>query len=255
MRPLSSALCCAFVATLISTTQARTPRKPRLYDCQGKLQTAIEKYEKRKFGDARTILDEVKLQCAGHQAMDSVLYYLGMTMLRTKKGDEARSEFQQLVRDYGTSPFYEEAQFRIGHSSLIGSNSFDRDQSGTKEAIRELSSFLDSYGESTFADSARAYLEEAREKLAKKQFMNARHYEKIDQYEAAVVYYKILVSEFPESKLIPDAKLAMAENLIKVNRLSEASDLLEELAEGSATKEITQRVQALRASMKAVTKE
>ncbi|MBD3344539.1 MAG: outer membrane protein assembly factor BamD [Chitinivibrionales bacterium] len=216
------------------------------YNCSERFEKVKKKFEKGKYGDVKNICDDIRLNCHGHNVMDSVIYYLAKAQMLTKNPDEAKVEFQQIVRDYPNSPFAEEARFRIGQCSLLDSKSFERDQATTKEAIRELRRFVISYPQSPFADSAKVYYSQAIEKLAKKEFSNARFYEKIDEYEAAVVYYKVLINEFPESKYVPEAKLNMVEDLMKVNRETEAQAILEDLLNSEIGNEIRGKAEALK---------
>jgi outer membrane protein assembly factor BamD len=225
---------------------ASPKRKARtLYNCSKKIQEAVQRFSKRRYGDVQVTLADVKFQCSGHDAMDTVVFYLGKSLMMLKRTEEAITEFEELVRDFPNSPFAGEARFRIGHCSLIGSGRYDRDQAGTRDAIRELTEFAEANPDSPFADSARAYVKECREKLARKEFMNARFYEKIDEYESAVVYYKVFLEEYADSKLIPEVKLSMAENLLKINRITEARETIDELVNGDYDETVKNKARAI----------
>jgi outer membrane protein assembly factor BamD len=141
------------------------------------------------------------------------------------------------VRDFGQSPFEEESRYRIGYSSAAGSLDFQHDQTTTKDAIRELGEFIEMNPASRYVDSAKASLGECRDKLAKKEFMNARFYEKTSELEAAIVYYKVVLDEYPECQYVPEAMLSMAEDLVKMNRTGEARDVLRELVDSNHSDE------------------
>lgn len=209
------------------TVSAKPTKK--VFNCPAKIAAAAQSFKKKRFLDVETILAEVKQQCAGSQNLDSVYYLLGSTYLITKKPDEARLEYQLLIRDFSSSPFADESRFRIGHTMMLAAPSFERAQDLTHDAIREFQSFLESYPQSPFADSAKIYLLECQEKIAYKEFMNARFYERINKYEAAIIYFKSFIETFPDSKYLPQARLHMAINFSKVNRASEAIVLLDEL--------------------------
>ncbi|MBD3392133.1 MAG: outer membrane protein assembly factor BamD [Chitinivibrionales bacterium] len=209
-----------------ATDAAWRSRRKKRYDCSARLARALVKYDKGRFGDVKTILTDTKYQCGGHSAMDSILYYLGMAHLQSRSANEAKLEFERLINDFPNSPFAEEAAFRIGHCSYLSSNPPARDQSTTRDAIRELTNFLDRHPESALADSAKKYLHKSREKLAEKAFNTARFYEKIDKYEAAVVYYRALIDEYPESEYVMESRLATARCLARVARAVEARDEL-----------------------------
>jgi outer membrane protein assembly factor BamD len=243
-------LCCIVVAMLSGCASSAKVKKGRSYDCTLRVSQAISKYSKNRFGDVQSIIEDVKYQCSGHSVMDTALYYLSMSYFRTKKYVEAKAQFERLARDYPNSVFADEAQYRAAMSLYKQSNPSDRDQMETRDAIRLLVDFSESNPESNYADSARIYATEGREKLALKEFNNARFYEKVNQSEAAVVYYKVLIQQYPDSKYAPTAMLNMAEILLKLNRYDEARTILDELEGNEKNSEIMKKVKALRSKLK-----
>ena len=243
------------IATLLAVSSAigapeKEKKKTRRFDCRERVEKAIARYEKGRYNDVRTKLDEVRYQCGGHSVMDTVLYYLGMAHLRGKQPLEAKGHFERLVQHYPNSVFAREALFRIGHAGFLESNPYNRDQTETRRAIRELRVFIETYPESPLVDSARIYLDKCNDKLAHKQYSSARFYHRIDEYEAAIVYYRTLVEEYPRSAYVGESKLYMAQALAKINRGGEALSVVEELLEGDYREEIRRKARQLRASLK-----
>ncbi len=212
------------VLSLSSSVEAR---KKKPYDCSAKIARAFRQFEKKRYGDVKTILDEVKMNCSGHASLDTALYYLGKSYLMTKQPVQASLEFEVLVQDYPNSAFNEEGHFLLGICRFKQSPSYEKDQAKTRDAIRELEEFVEVFPQSRFTDSANVLLRECREKLVKKEFVNARFYDKIDQFEAANVYYKLIVSEYPQSSYVTECKLSVARNLVRLSRGKEAKDVLD----------------------------
>jgi outer membrane assembly lipoprotein YfiO len=246
MKNHKTALVFAMVAVFAVTLTASAAKQKKLYDCAGKIQKAIEKYNKKKYLDCQDILTEVLAQCPGYSAYDTAMYYQAKSMLMTKKYEEAKTAFDRLATTYPNSPFYEEVYYRIGQCMFLESSSPDLDQAVTRDAQGRLKDFCESFPKSSYGDSARALLGQSEDKLAEKEFMNARFYEKIEQYEAAVVYHRIVIQDFPKSKLVPQAMLAMAEDLVKANRLGEAAAVLDDLSGRSNDDAILKKVTALK---------
>ena len=225
-------------------------KSKKLYDCNGKFIKAKEKYFKKKYFEANNILTEVLSNCPGHDAYDSMLYFQAKTLLGLKKYQDAKTEFERIVQTYPNSNIYEESFYLLGYCMFLGSNSIELDQSSTKEAKARLYDFLETFPQSIYADSAKIYIEKADEKLAEKEFQTAKFYEKIEKYESAVVYYKILVQEYPNSKLVPSSLLGIAENLIKANRINEAIQVLDDLLSQTKDESIIKKAQALKNKIK-----
>jgi outer membrane assembly lipoprotein YfiO len=246
--PITALVTASFVLFAMAP-QASFAKPKKLYDCAGKIQKAIEKYNKKKYLDCQDILTDVLTQCPGYSAYDTAMYFQAKSMLATKKYDEAKSSFDRLATTYPNSPFYEEAFYRIGQCMFLQSNAPDLDQTTTKEAQGRIKDFCESFSKSVYVDSARALLDQTDDMLAKKEFMNAQFYEKIDQYDAAVVYHKLLIQEFPKSKLVPQAMLAMAEDLVKANRMGEAAAVLDDLSGRSNDDAVLKKVAALKSKI------
>ena len=220
------------------------------YNCTAKVQQAIGKYNEKKYSKTATILEDVKLQCGGNPIMDTALYYLSMSYLRSKKYIEAHSEFERLARDFASSMSAEEAQFRIAQITYLQSNPPDRDQTETKDAIRLLRDFIDAHPDSPWADSADMYLSKANDKLAEKEFRNGLFYDKINEPDAAVVYYKAMIQEYPGSRFADQARLNLAQDLIGLKRYDEAREVLDELDSVSKNQEVLKKSKELRSRLK-----
>jgi outer membrane assembly lipoprotein YfiO len=226
------------------------PAKPKvLYDCNGKFKKAVEKYNKKKYYDVNNILVEVLAQCPGHNAYDSMLYYHAKSLLALKKYEEAKTEFDRIVQTYPNSALYEEAYFNLGYSMFLSSNSIELDQTTTKDAKSRLTDFTEMFPKSPYLDSARALILKTDEKFAEKEFQTARFYETIEEYESAIVYYKIVIDGFPQSWLVPQALLSTAEDLLKTNRNGEASTVLEDLLLRTKDEAIIKKAQTLKAKL------
>jgi len=239
------ALCAVF---LLSVNVAAANSK-KIFDCSGKIQKAVDKFNKKQYGAVEDILTIVLAECPGFSAYDTALFYQAKSFLLTKKFEEAKGEFEKLVQSYSSSPFYEESNYRLAQCMYLSSNPVELDQASTKEAQVRLKDFSELYPSSMFADSAKALLAAADDKLAEKEFLAARFYEKVDQFEAAIVYFKLMAQEFPQSKFVAPALLSMSQDLIKTNRLGEAAVVLNDLLVETKDSEILKKASALKATL------
>lgn len=217
-------------------------------DCTKRVTKALKLFEAKKYSSVLVRLEDARMQCNGSLIMDTVLFYLGMANLRTKKYVEARTEFQRLVQDFPGSPFFDEAKFRIGYAVYKQSSPYNRDQQETREAIRLFDDYLETYPNSSFADSVVFYRKEAYEKLAIKEFKNAQFYEKVNEPDAAVVYYRTFIGLFPDSKLVDQVRYNAIVLLVKLDRRAEARELLAELLAKGSSKTIKKQAKALLSS-------
>ncbi len=228
-------------ATFVVTTNAAR----RSYDCEGKIAKALERFERERYNDVKTILADVKYNCSGHPAMDTALYYLGMAYLGSGAYMDARIEFERLIQDFPFSKFQEEAYFRLGYATFLESNPPQKDQTKTKEAIREFAEFIEEFPQSPYADTAAYYMSKAQGKLAEKMLMNAKFYEKIERYESAVVYYQYLLEEYPGSAFASEAQIRLAEALVKGNRYADADVVLTHILDSDLSEDVKRSARRL----------
>ena len=217
----------------------------KLFNCTNKIERAKEYYRKHQFYRTKTALNDVKINCSGHSSMDTVLYILSRSNLETKNVMEARLDLEVLIQDFPNSPFVEEAYFLLGYCSFRESESYERDQVKTREAINEFKNYIVNFPNSSYKDSARHYLNLCQEKLVKKEIMNARFYEKIDQYDAAIVYYKFIIKDFADSKNITECRFALYRNLMKTSRPKEAKTVLEGIISSETDEESKRKAENL----------
>jgi outer membrane protein assembly factor BamD len=229
--------------------------KRGLYDCSERLRAAAGRMEKKNYADAVRILEDIKFQCGGSPVMDSVYYYTALSRLRQKQYDDARSEFEALYGEFPRSPFVEEAHFRVAHIRYTRSLPYFRDQAETKEAMRLFNDYVDLYPGGAYADSARSLYAQSLDKLAEKEFNNALFYRKQKEHNAALIYYRAVLSEYPESKFAPEAIVGMAEMLVALQRDSEAAEAVGELDAAAFGEGLRARLEAIRQKVGAVEKE
>ena len=237
----------AGIILLSSCSSSKKLEKMQL-DCTERVTKALKLYKAKKYSSVLVRLEDARMQCGGSQIMDTVLFYLGMANVKTKKYVEARTEFQRLVQDFPGSPFFDEAKFRIGYAVFMQSSPYNRDQRETREAIRLFDDYVETFPNSSFADSAVFYRKEAYEKLATKEFKNAQFYEKVNEPDAAVVYYRTFMGQFPDSKLIDQARYNAIALLVKLDREAEAKELLAELLDKGSSKALKKEAKALLSS-------
>jgi outer membrane protein assembly factor BamD len=240
------AVSCCFLASCAGGQKVKKPK----YECSPRIAQAIQKYKKKKYSAAKTMLEDVKIQCAGSDALDTAQYYIGMSLLQMKLYPEAKLEFTQLIQEFPNSEYYEEALFRVAYSVYKGSRSVERDQTETREAYRLFADYLENYPSSTYADSAQKYIKMAVNKLAQKEYESARFYQKIGEKEAAIVCYKTFITEYPGSEFTPMARLNLGQTLFDLKRLSEAKEVLGALITQEPDSDIAKKADELLARYK-----
>ncbi len=244
-RSILLTICLVLPMLFVASCAGRSKAGFQGSECHSRIDDAIEAYERQREGNAIKILDDLKFHCGGLDMMDTVHYYLGMSHKSLKQHVDARIEFERLRREHPFSPFAAEAHFRIGEILYSQSNPPDRDQTQTIEAIRVLNEFLSLYPSSEFADSATTFRDNGVDKLAEKEYLNARFYRRQGKKEASLVYYNSLIAKYASTSHATNGLVGKAEVLIELGRHREAAETLEQLQGIELDEELSRRVQIM----------
>ena len=117
-----------------------------------------------------------------------------------------------MIKEYPTSKYTEEAQFMVGYCSYLLSPKVRLDQQTTVEAIDALQLYINLYPFSDRVTEAQKLIDELRDKLVEKSFINARLYFDFENYKAAVVALENALKEHPDSKYREDLKFMLLES-------------------------------------------
>lgn len=219
------ALCGALALLTGCGTKTIKPETP----CSGLFARAKEQYDREKYEKASESFQQILFRCTGSDQTVNIIYYLGMSEFNLKKYDQAEYRFRDIVRDYHSDSLAESAQFMVGRCLFALSRPPDRDQTETRDAIKEFQQLAEEFPQSPYADSARAYIQQCRDKMALKELINGTLYKKLQEYRAAIIYYRDMLKEYPDSRWVIPARFELAYALSMDNKPEEARDICENL--------------------------
>jgi outer membrane protein assembly factor BamD len=160
----------------------------------------------------------------------------------------AINEFREFLSYYPTNRRADYAQYKLGMAHFRQMRGAQRDQTETREAVKEFQAFVDRYPNSSLLPEVQTKLREARDRLSESDYMVgyfyyrqrwytgakarfedllkqdpdytgrdavyfylAESYIKMKQEAAALPYYERLVREFEKSEYLADAQRRIAE--------------------------------------------
>ncbi|WP_185866983.1 outer membrane protein assembly factor BamD [Blattabacterium cuenoti] len=94
----------------------------------------------------------------------------------------------------------EEALFYKGKRHSLSSLNFDLDQTKTDIAINNLNQFIEKYPDSSKIKEAYRLLNNLLEKIEKKNYYIANSYFLMRRFQASLIYFQDLITDFPESR-------------------------------------------------------
>src|SRR5436190_11987476 len=140
---------------------------------------------------------------------------IGDTHLGEKSAESyvlAINEFREFLNFYPTSPRAHYAQYKLALAHFNQMKSPMRDQTETREAIRELQTYVAKYGDKPLIGEARAKLREAKDRLDDWHVGVAEHYFRIKWYPGAVGRLMPLLKDDPEYTRRDKAYYILAES-------------------------------------------
>lgn len=140
--------------------------------------------------------------------------------------------YREFLTLYPSHPKSDLAQFEIGEAYFRRRNGPDRDQTDTREAVTEYQRLLDLYPESTYGEKARERITEARQSLARAEFLAGYFYQRTrEACRSAILRYEIVLKEYPDYKGLDEVLYRLGECLRGTGRGPEALPHLSRLVQ------------------------
>ena len=170
----------------------------------------------------------------------------------------AINEFREFLNFYPTHKRADYAQYRLGMAHFYQMRDPMRDQTETREAIRELDTFVNRYPTSTFIDDGKQHLRDARDRLGKWDLQVGIQYYKFRWYAGAIGRLEPLIKADPQFTNRDAAYYYLGESFLKIKQDARALPVFERLVnefEKSEYLELAKkRVAELKASVPAAGK-
>ena len=141
----------------------------------------------------------------------------------------AIAEFQEFLSFYPTHARADYAQYKLALAHFKQMRAPQRDQTETRDAIREFETFVARYPNSSLLPEVRDRLREAKDRLSEAEFEVGRFYYRIRWYPGAIDRLSALLKDDPQFTARDGAYYYLGESLMKVNRSAEALPLYEKL--------------------------
>lgn len=167
----------------------------------------------------------------------------------------AQNEYREFLAFYPTNPRADYAQMQLGmvhFNQMLGPQ---RDQTATKEAIREFEVFVQRYPNSPLINQVRQRLREAKDRLSDSDLAAGNTYLAMRHYSGAELRYRYILDNDPEYTRKDELYFRLAEAIEKSHpqRKAEAlpyyERLLNEYEKSERLEEARQRVDRLKAEL------
>jgi outer membrane protein assembly factor BamD len=139
------------------------------------------------------------------------------------------NEYQEFLSYYPTHPRADYAQYQLAMCHFRQMRNPERDQTETRDTIRELETFVTRYPNSSLLPEGKTKLRDARDRLAESDLRVGVFYFRIHWYPGAIERLSTLLKQDPEFTSRDGAYYYLGESLIKMKRPAEALPLYEKL--------------------------
>lgn len=152
---------------------------------------------------------------------------------------EAAAAYRRFVRLHRTHEKADHAAFRRGLSfhKMIPTDwflvppSYERDMSATRDALRELTSFLRRYPRSEYVDEAEGLVRDCYDRLARHEMYVARFYLRRNKNKAAIGRTRVVEERYAKSNLVAEAIFVRGETYMNMDDNAAARETFIGLAE------------------------
>jgi outer membrane protein assembly factor BamD len=141
----------------------------------------------------------------------------------------AINEFREFLSYYPTNKRADYAQYKLGLAHFRQMRGAQRDQTETREAIKELQAFVDRYQDSALLPEVRTKLREARDRLSESDYQVGYFYYRQRWYVGAQARFEDLLKQDPGYTGRDAVYYYLAESYVKTKREAAALPLYEKL--------------------------
>jgi outer membrane protein assembly factor BamD len=224
-RPIRRAALALLVA--VSVPGCAMFRTPPPLTVESAYAQGMAAYTAGQYGRSAELLAQFVPNAAADPRLKGALMALGRSYLETRQYVSATAQFLRVATEFARDPEASDARFGLCDAYHRLSPRPQLDPEYTTAAITYCESFASIYPGTPQAQQAQQWVAEMRGKLAEKAYGNGHFYFRRGLYDAAVVYFNDVVTQFPETPWAATALL----------RLTEAYDRMGYREERTATRE------------------
>jgi len=251
MRLRNVSLLIVFIASFVAGGCSKYQKLLKSQDYELWYTEAMAYYEKEDYTRASTLLSQLVNIYRGTERAEELNYVYANCLYGLNNDLSAGHYYREFVKNFPVSDKAEECMYMSAITYYNMSPKPRLDQTPTEQAIQEFQLFINMYPNSSRIEEATVLMDELRDKLVYKSYLNAKLYYDLgdymgNNYMSAVIAAQNSLREFPDTKyreelsfLILESKYIQAVKSVeekKVERLRDAIDeyytFVNEFAEG-----------------------
>ena len=184
---------------------------PETYPTPDALYAAsIERFQAGECGDARRGLTRLGFELpAADPRQPDIRFYLAECLFKDGAYLEASREFRRVADEHPDHERAPAALLRSGESLARLWKGPDLDPTYGQQALATFRELLARYPQSDAARAARDRVTDLVDKFALKDIRTGDFYFKLHAYDSAILYYRMVIQQWPDTRLAPRALLRL----------------------------------------------
>ncbi|MCG8581612.1 MAG: outer membrane protein assembly factor BamD [Bacteroidales bacterium] len=201
---------------------------------------AMNYYEKEDYTRAATLMGQLVNIYRGTDKAEEANYTYANCLYGLNDYLTAGHYYREYVKNFPAGDYAEECQYMSAYCYYMRSPKPRLDQTTTEEAIQEFQLFINMYPNSARVEESTRLMDELRDKLVFKSYLNAKLYYNLgdymgNNYQSAVIAAQNSLKDFPDTKyreelsfLILESKYIQAVNSVEEKKEDRVRDTLDE---------------------------
>jgi outer membrane protein assembly factor BamD len=165
----------------------------------------------------------------------------------------AINEFREFLQYYPTNKRADYAQYKLAFAHFKQMRAPQRDQTETRDTIKELETFVVRYPNSSLMPEAKAKLREARDRLSEADYLVGFFYYRQRWYPGAIDRFKMVLMDDPEYTGRDTVYFHLAESYVKIRQQAQAlpyyERLVQEFEQSEHLEEARKRIVEIKAAL------
>jgi outer membrane protein assembly factor BamD len=212
---------------LAAPLACKPPFDPKIYTSADKLyQVAMAEYKAGRYDNAAKAFEKLTLDLpARDPRLPLAFYYLAQSQEKNGENLLAAGTYNRLIDAFPQDTLVDDALFLSGRAYEREWRHPELDATYGRSAITAYESLLASYPDSPYAKRGQDRLAKLDEWMAEKDYNTGYLYLKRKAFDSAILYFKDVVRQHPNSKKTRDAYLRLLEAYRAIKYTEDARDL------------------------------
>jgi outer membrane protein assembly factor BamD len=222
---------------LAAPLACKPPFDPKIYTSADKLyQVAMAEYKAGRYDNAAKAFEKLTLDLpARDQRLPLAFYYLAQSQEKNGENLLAAGTYNRLIDAFPQDTLVDDALFLSGRAYEREWRHPELDATYGRSAITAYESLLASYPDSPYAKRGQERLAKLDEWMAEKDYNTGYLYLKRKAFDSAILYFKDVVRQHPNSKKTRDAYLRLLEAYRAIKYTEDARDLCDAMRKAYPT--------------------